>query len=382
LGAIFVRGARQLLTLRGAGGVRRGAALADLGVVEDGSLLIRDGLITQVGSTRRLENLKEARSAGEIAVNGLVVMPGFVDPSIQLSPALVAATGRRQSAAAFHDSSFALLRASMQYGTLHAQCRIGAQNADVRTNLSALRQIATVGNRLGGITRCWRIDRNCAPEELPAALATVVHRKLAHRIEITAGYGQEQRDVLWAAAQREGLGTNLLWGSVAGDLSHALLAAQPRAVICDGFLTNQECELLANCPAPVVFAPNCCLVHDVYAGTLVRAAKHGVAIALATGYEQTDLPVFNMQMAISLAVLRLGLSPEQAIAAATVNAAHAAGIGHATGTLEAGKRADLLVLDLPDYRELPRRFGSNHVLLAIRDGKLVINRTGRKVMLS
>lgn len=86
-----------------------------------------------------------------------------------------------------------------------------------------------------------------------------------------------------------------------------------------------------------------------------------------------------MQMALSFAVLHLRLTIEQAITAATINAAHAAGVGHLTGSLEAGKRADILILTLSDYREIPRQFGINHVGMAIREGNVVFNRTRWRV---
>jgi imidazolonepropionase-like amidohydrolase len=65
--------------------VRRGPALGHLGVIEDGSVLIRDGLIAAVGTSRRIENLKAARNAIDIPVNGSIVIPGFVDASLNLS---------------------------------------------------------------------------------------------------------------------------------------------------------------------------------------------------------------------------------------------------------------------------------------------------------
>ena len=68
-----------------------------------------------------------------------------------------------------------------------------------------------------------------------------------------------------------------------------------------------------------------------------------------------------MQMALSLAVLKLGLSPEEAILAATVNSAHSLGLGQQVGSLEAGKRADVLALDLQDVREWPYHYGVNLV---------------------
>ena len=65
---LLIRGARQLLTLRGPAGPRRGTALRDLGIVQDGAILIRDGVILEAGSARRIENLASARNALIVAV--------------------------------------------------------------------------------------------------------------------------------------------------------------------------------------------------------------------------------------------------------------------------------------------------------------------------
>jgi len=80
----LVRGARQLLTLRGPEGPRRGADLNNLGIIQDGAVLIVDGLIEDVGPSRRVENLALARQATEIDASGRVVMPGFVDSHTHL----------------------------------------------------------------------------------------------------------------------------------------------------------------------------------------------------------------------------------------------------------------------------------------------------------
>lgn len=75
---LLIRGARQLLTLRGPT-PRRGRQLSDLGIITDGSVLVEGDRIHSLGPTRRMENLKEARSAGEIDAAGKVILPGFVD---------------------------------------------------------------------------------------------------------------------------------------------------------------------------------------------------------------------------------------------------------------------------------------------------------------
>jgi imidazolonepropionase len=97
----------------------------------------------------------------------------------------------------------------------------------------------------------------------------------------------------------------------------------------------------------------------------------GTAVALATGYNPGTSPTPSMPMIISLACLHMKMSPAEAIAAATINGACALGYSKKCGSLEAGKDADLLVLDCSDYRELPYRFGANPVALTIKRGKVV-----------
>jgi imidazolonepropionase-like amidohydrolase len=78
----LITDARQLLTLAAKPGVRRGTAMQDLGVIENGAILIRNSEIIQVGFSRRLENLREARNAIRIDAGGRVVLPALIDPSL------------------------------------------------------------------------------------------------------------------------------------------------------------------------------------------------------------------------------------------------------------------------------------------------------------
>jgi imidazolonepropionase len=81
--ALLITGAGQLLTLRGRG-ARRGKALSALGIIRDGALLIRDGLIVAVGTTKHIEALRESRGAEKLDLAGRVVLPGFVDSHTHL----------------------------------------------------------------------------------------------------------------------------------------------------------------------------------------------------------------------------------------------------------------------------------------------------------
>jgi imidazolonepropionase len=122
--SILLRGARQLLTLRGKPGVRCGPSSGNLEIIEDGSVFIQGGKIVSVGPTRRLENLKEVRGALQIPVHNCVVMPGFVDSSIQLSLAVPHTTGKvrrkRRKLSDFYNETLTLMRVCLQHGTLNA----------------------------------------------------------------------------------------------------------------------------------------------------------------------------------------------------------------------------------------------------------------------
>ena len=98
----------------------------------------------------------------------------------------------------------------------------------------------------------------------------------------------------------------------------------------------------------------------------------GVPVAIGTDFNPGTCPSPNMQLIMTLACLELGMTPEEVISAATINAAHALGYAHRVGSLEVGKRADVLILDVPTYTRLTYQFGVNHVETVIKTGKVVV----------
>jgi imidazolonepropionase len=101
----------------------------------------------------------------------------------------------------------------------------------------------------------------------------------------------------------------------------------------------------------------------------------GVAVALASGYNPQTSPSQNMQMVLALACTSMGMAPAEAITAATINAAYAVRRASRVGSLESGKRADLLILSVPDYREIPYHFGVNLVDLTMASGEILARRS-------
>jgi imidazolonepropionase len=78
-----------------------------------------------------------------------------------------------------------------------------------------------------------------------------------------------------------------------------------------------------------------------------------------------------MQFMIALACRAMAMTPAEAISAATINAAHALGLGDTVGSLEPGKRADLILLGVPSYPHLAYRFGTNLVGAVIAGGRII-----------
>jgi len=99
--------------------------------------------------------------------------------------------------------------------------------------------------------------------------------------------------------------------------------------------------------------------------------EHGGALALATDCNPGTCWCESMQFVIALACRYLRLTPAQALAAATINAAFAVGRGDKVGSLEVGKQADVVILDVPDYRHLGYRFGTNLVYTVIKQGQVI-----------
>jgi imidazolonepropionase len=97
----------------------------------------------------------------------------------------------------------------------------------------------------------------------------------------------------------------------------------------------------------------------------------GGQLALATDMNPGGAWCESMQFVIAIACRYMRLTPAQAIAAATINGAAAIGRADRIGSLEAGKQADVMILDLPEYRHLGYRYGSNHVHTVVKNGQVV-----------
>ena len=399
---LFIRGARQLLTMRGVNEPRRGRALGELGIIQDGALLVDHGRILEVGPTRRIENLALARKADEWNVSGRVVMPGFIDCHTHLvcglpwhngyeSGAVLSAqtavdavhqnTTRRLALRASH-----ILAGMARHGTTTIEAKSG-YGVDAAGELKILRAIRKLRHRpldivptfLGprGIPPAFQGDAAAYLRWLCCELLPKIRRRQLAQI---ADFYCEDRTFTYEHCcffleSARGLGFSLkIHTGEARPSGGVRLAVSFDALSVDhlNYAGPNDVQLLGRSRTIAVLLPGrpFHLGHVPYppARGLIDA---GAAVALATGFAPTGSPTYNMQMVVALARACMGMTPAEAICAATFNAACAIGCQGSTGSLEAGKFADLIVLNASDYREIAYQFGVNQVCATVQHGERI-----------
>jgi imidazolonepropionase len=151
------------------------------------------------------------------------------------------------------------------------------------------------------------------------------------------------------------------------------LAAGARSVDHLACLHPDDIQPLARSECAAVLLPGAEFLGAEHTPPARALADAGAICVLATDFNPGTSPVASMPVIIGLAVRRYGWSVREAIAAATFNAAWVLGLHASRGSLEIGKRADLVVLDGP-VEHLPYRFGHDPVKVVIQDGDVVWRR--------
>ncbi len=400
----MVRGARQLLTLRGPAGPRRGPALREIGIIPDGALLIRGGIIQEAGPTRRIEKLAAARHAREINAAGRVVMPGFVDccsmvafPHFVVEPDEDSEPGRNllraTSSSRLAHRAAALVDGMARHGTTSLEAKSGIA-LDRTGELKMLRTAAGLAGKPLDVVSTYFGARAVAPEFqrdperylawiCSDVLPVIRRRKLASFVEVSCEKGafnidQARRYLLQARRSGFGLKVHADQSSPTGG---ARLAAEVEAQTAENlsWINRDDVRHLASSRTIAVVTSGSSLRTALDRSAPARAlVDAGAAVALASGFSPGPCATYNMQVAVSLACLQMRLTPAEAICAATVNAAHAIGRASHIGSLVEGRQADLLLLNVADYREIPYYFGVNHVHKTLKRGVTIFDEDGTR----
>lgn len=413
---MLIHSASQLLTL--AGGPQRGRDLGRLEIIPDGAVYIEEGRIAAVGQSADLR--RAYAEAPQVDASGRVVLPGFVDPhthaiwvgdraaefELRLQgktylEILEAGGGILSTVRATRTASLEKMLSETR-PRLWTMFTCGTTTAEVKTGYG-LRTAA----ELRMLHALLLLDREgpleivptflpahaIAPEyrDQPDAYVELICNTMLpmlkewwpHRapeaplpfVDVFCERGaftlEQSRAIL---SQAKALGFPLkIHADEFENLGGVGLAVELGATSADHLVVTSAAEIQTLAASDTVAVALPCTPfglaesHHTPAQEILEA---GGLLAIATDLNPGTAWCENMQFAIALACRYLRLTPAQAIAAATINAAAAVGCAERIGSIEVGKQADLLILSVSDYRHLGYRFGANLVQAVIKKGRL------------
>ena len=366
--------------------------MRDLGIIPDGAVLLKNGVIDEVGPTRRVENLLKARGAEVIDATGRVVMPGFVDAHTHMMFPLPPSSGPEPDAGIDLDRAARLL-VTVTAQRLAARGRVwidmmarhGTTTLEAKTgcgpNLSAELKVLRVLNVLNkgvlDVVPSYQF-RPGTPEDGERVFADLLfnlrRRRLARFADLQWDTDMARRPLVTRfleAATSLGFPCKIHADqhSCGGAVS---LAADYRTTSIDHleYATLDQARLLGLSSALATLLPCASIRHGHHAPARLLIDA-GVAVALGTNFNPWHTPSLNMQTAAALACLHLRMTPAEAITAATINSAHALSLGSRVGSLEVNKLADVVILHTGDYRDVGYSLGTNLVDVVVKRGTIL-----------
>jgi imidazolonepropionase len=412
---MLIHSASQLLTL--AGGPQRGSELGRLGIIPNGAVLIRGEMIVETGTSEAL--LKKYPGEERLDAKGNAVLPGFIDPHTHLVWAgdraaefemrlqgktymeIMAAGGgiastvkatRSASPEELYNQTKARAASMFHHGTTTAEAKSG-YGLEINSELAQLETLLKLDNEGPlELAPTFLGAHAIAPEykdradEYTDLVASKMLPKLKEWWPAHAGdrplpyvdvfcennaFDLEQTRRILLAAKELGFPLKLHVDEFA-NLGGASLAAEIGAASADHLVKTSAADIRALAASNTVAVSLPCTPFGLALAEYSPAKEiieAGGLLAIASDINPGTAWCESMQFVIALACRYLKLTPAQAVAAATINAAAAIGRAQTIGSLESGKQADIILLSVPDYRQLAYRFGGNLVETVVKRGK-------------
>ncbi len=415
---LLIENASQLLTMErpGLDGPRRGDDLREVGAVDRGVVAIHRGDIAWVGSESDAPAALElAPDARRLDAAGGTVIPGFVDSHTHLvfggsrhdeferrlkgqTYLDIAASGGgirssvRHTRDASEDELVDLGRRRLDLILRHGTTTVEAKSGYGLATEHELKQIRalelasdghpieTVSTFLGAheFPPEFADDREgyvklLIEEMIPAVAETGLCEYCDVFCEEGVYTVDQARRVL-VAAREAGMRPRLHADEFAPS-GAAELAAELDAASADHLSAVSDAGIRALAESATIgtILPGTTFSVRIPGANARRLVEEGVALAIATDLNPGSCAIESMGVIVGLACLHTGLLPSEAFVAATINAAFAIDRADRVGSLAPGKQADVLILDVPDYRCVPYRFGTNHVRTVLKKGKIVVD---------
>ena len=400
---ILIKNAQELVTLQGPQRPRVRNEMNNLGIIKNGDVAIKNGIIVDVGTDL------DYPAKQEIDASGKTVLPGFVDPHTHL---VFAGTrefeldwklhgldymeiknrggGIQYTVEKTRDASFdqlvkesiSRLDTMLSYGTTTCEAKSGygldmeteQRILDVTRYLSDHHPIDIVSTFLGA----HAIPEGITAEEYVDIVVDKMIPMASSKAEFCDVFCEQgfftvdQSRRILEEGKKHGL-TPKIHADELNDTGGAQLAAEVRAVSAEHLLHISEKGMKAMAKNSVigVLLPGTpfCLMMQEYAPAR-KMIDMGVPVALATDLNP-NCYVESMQFMIQLGCFSMKMTPAESICAATYNAACAINKEHLIGSIEKEKRADIVVLNCPTHQHIPYHFGVNHVDIVIKNGKQI-----------
>ncbi|NGM82436.1 imidazolonepropionase [Paenibacillus sp. 7124] len=413
----YIKCADQVVTMKGASHLpKKGNEMSEIGVIENGSIILENDKISFVGSDQEaaqyLESLNGA--ATTIEASGKIVTPGLIDPHTHLVFAgsrekelemrlqgakyidiLKQGGGILSSTRSTREATMEQLveQASrrldrfLQYGVTTVEAKSG-YGLTVEDELKQLRA-AKVLNSIHAIDLVSTfMGAHAIPAEYKDNPDAYVNLVIEEMIPVVAREGLaefcdvfceegvftvEQSEKILEAGKRYGLLPKIHADEIVR-IGGAELAAKVGAVSAEHLLqaSDEGIQALAESGTIAVLLPGTAFFLMEKPARARAMIDAGVAIAISTDCNPGSSPTQSMPFVMNAACLMMKMTPAEVLASATINAAHAIGLADRIGSIEVGKTADLVLFQASNYQTLQYNFAVNLVDTVIKNGKVVV----------
>jgi imidazolonepropionase len=400
---IVIKNANQILMIRE----------NDLGIIEKGTIVIENGKIRSIGKSAQF---RIPHSAFRISIDatGCVVMPGFVDCHTHLVFAgdrasefemrlggksykeiLEAGGGimstvrqtRQASEEELYQSASRRIDSLVEWGTTTVEIKSG-YGLDTDAELKILRVIRRLQkNDKINIVPTFLGAHSIPPnkkkkdyirEITDKMIPEVARQKLANFCDVFCEnfvFNASESKRILNRAKEFGLIPKIHADEIEQS-GGAEVAAEVGAISAEHLLypsQNGLKKMKENDVTAVLLPSTALFLQSKDHPPVPQMRKLGLRIALGSDFNPGTSMIYQMPIVISLACLIYGLTIPEALIGATLNSAKALGLHQKIGSLEVGKQADLIILDVPSYQHIPYQFGKNYVKTVIRNGKILKN---------
>ncbi|KON66638.1 imidazolonepropionase [Peribacillus butanolivorans] len=413
----YIKRASQVVTVKGGSKEpKRGQAMSDIGIIENGSVIIEGGTITFVGSDVEAEQYISTidGKVSTIDASGKVLTPGLIDPHTHLVFAgsrekelemrlngakyidiLKAGGGilqtttstREASEEQLIEESLKRLNRFLQYGvtTVESKSGYGLTLEDELKQLRATKRlneqhpIDLVSTFMGA--HAIPVDYKENPDEfvrlvIEEMIPKVAEENLAEFCDVFCEEGVftiEQSERILEAGKNFGLKPKIHADEIV-QFGGAELAAKVGAVSADHLLqaSTEGIKQMAESGVIAVLLPGTAFFLMEKPADARKMIESGVPVALSTDRNPGSSPTESLPFVMNLACLTMKMTPAEVLTACTINAAHAIGRADQIGSIEVGKKADLVLFDAPNYQTLQYNYAVNLVDTVLKSGKVIV----------